>query len=279
LSTYAAYDRAAAHYDGTRWPVGIDVLIEHLSRRPIPLSELELLDAGCGTGVYSAMLVDKVRRVTAVDLSEGMLGIARAKFRDQERAGRIAVRRASIEQLPFADGSFDVVMFNQVLHHLEDGGDSTYGGHARALAEAFRVLRPGGLVWINACGHEQLRRGFWFYDLVPEALEGILARCAPAERIESILADCGFHLTDLIVPAEVVLQGQAYFDPRGPLKEDWRSGDSFWALATPAQLRRVEAQLTRLEVAGHLTAFVEERDRGRSGCGQVSYFLARRPGR
>jgi ubiquinone/menaquinone biosynthesis C-methylase UbiE len=278
MSTYERYDKVAAHYDGSRVPIGAEIIAESLAAhvQPLakPLAEVELLDAGCGTGAYSAALAGRVGRITAVDLSEGMLAIARAKLALAERDGRAVLRHGSITALPFAEASFDAVMFNQVLHHLEDGGDPAYGGHARALAEAQRVLRPGGLAVVNVCTHEQLTQGFWYYDLIPAALGAVLKRCVTAERLEAILAEAGFVLRERIVPRTEAMQGAAYLRADGPLDPDWRRGDSIWALASPAELAAAEARVRALAEVGGLEAYVAAQDAGRTAVGQFSFFVA-----
>jgi ubiquinone/menaquinone biosynthesis C-methylase UbiE len=274
MSTYEHYDKVADHYDGSRVPIGAEIIAGSLAALRKPLAEIELLDAGCGTGAYSAALVSRVGRLTAVDLSEGMLAIARAKLEVAKRDGRAALRHGSITALPFPDAAFDAVMFNQVLHHLESGTDPAYGGHARALAEAHRVLRPGGLAAINVCTHEQLLKGFWYYDLIPAARDAVLKRCAPAERLEAILAESGFVLRDRIVPFAETAQGAAYLRAEGPLDPDWRRGDSIWALATPAELTAAEAHITALARAGRLEAYVAEQDARRLAVGQFTFFVA-----
>ena len=274
MSTYEHYDKVADHYDGSRVPIGAEIIAGSLAALRKPLAEIELLDAGCGTGAYSAALVGQVGRLTAVDLSQGMLAIARAKLAAAERDGRATLRHGSITALPFPDAAFDAVMFNQVLHHLESGTDPAYGGHARALAEAHRVLRPDGLAAINVCTHEQLLKGFWYYDLIPAARDAVLKRCAPAERLEAILAESGFVLRDRIVPFAETAQGAAYLRAEGPLDPDWRRGDSIWALATPEELAAAEARIGELDQAGHLDAYFEEQDARRLKVGQFSFFAA-----
>ncbi|MFE2140671.1 class I SAM-dependent methyltransferase [Streptomyces sp. NPDC059456] len=91
-----------------------------------------ILDAGCGSGPLSAALRDRGAVVTGIDVSAGMLALARRRLGD-DAALHLADLR---DPLPFDDGAFDDVVASLVLHYLEDWGP--------ALAELRRVLRPGG---------------------------------------------------------------------------------------------------------------------------------------
>jgi len=100
-----------------------------------------LLDAGTGTGQMLELLAPYVKHAVGVDVSPEMLAIARdrvAKFQNMQ------VRLADTYRLPFANGTplqgFDVVLFHQVLHFLDDP--------QAAVIEAARVLKPGGRVLI-----------------------------------------------------------------------------------------------------------------------------------
>jgi ArsR family transcriptional regulator len=106
----------------------------------------DLLDLGTGTGRILELVADRVERAVGVDLSREMLAIARANL---ERAPRrnLQVRQGDMYQLPWPAASFDVVTVHQVLHFADDPAD--------ALAEAARVLRPGGrLVVIDFAPHD-----------------------------------------------------------------------------------------------------------------------------
>jgi ubiquinone/menaquinone biosynthesis C-methylase UbiE len=101
----------------------------------------DVLDVGCATGPLTAaarVVVGGDARVAGVDSSEPML--ARARRRTARAGTEIEFLSGQVEQLPFPDGSFDVVMLSLVLHYLPPEG------MARALAEARRVLRCGGRI-------------------------------------------------------------------------------------------------------------------------------------
>ena len=90
-------------------------------------------DLGCGTGQLSAAIAPFVARVVAVDASAAMLQTARRRLRD---VNNVDLRRGELESLPIDDARLDAVTMMLVLHHLPEPG--------KALAEAARVLKPGG---------------------------------------------------------------------------------------------------------------------------------------
>jgi ArsR family transcriptional regulator len=99
-----------------------------------------LLDIGTGTGRLLELVALRAERALGVDMSRDMLALARARLAERGLADRAAVRQADMYRLPFADAVFDAVAMQMVLHYAEDP--------AAALAEAARVLRPGGVLLI-----------------------------------------------------------------------------------------------------------------------------------
>ena len=103
---------------------------------------MRVLDVGCGPGSITRGLAERVApgEVVGVDLSRETLAAAR-----EEAAARgvtnLRYEEASVYQLPYADGSFDVAYAHQVFQHLREP--------AAALREMLRVLRPGGLVAVR----------------------------------------------------------------------------------------------------------------------------------
>lgn len=111
-----------------------------------------LLDIGTGTGRVLDLLGPLVEFGLGVDRSREMLAVAREQLA-ASRLDHCQVRLGDLNQLPVADAAFDAVIVHQVLHYLDDPG--------HALAEAARVLRPGGvMVLVDFAAHtlEDLRR-------------------------------------------------------------------------------------------------------------------------
>ena len=273
MSAYENYTAVSADYDRTRVPLGVEIILGCLVSGGRPLGSLRLLDAGCGTGSYSAVLRRFVGEIDAVDLNPSMLGVARAKL-DRTSGCPVTLHEAGIDALPFEDACFDAVMVNQVLHHLPDSPNEGWPTLRRVLREFARVLRPGGVAIINTCSHEQLRSGWWYAPLVPGAVETMRRRHAGTDELNALLAESGFAPRGRFVPSDAVMQGDAYADGRGPLDPAWRRGDSLWSVISDSELNRALDRIRVLDDAGTLDGFVAEHDRMRTSVGQVGFHFA-----
>ena len=279
MSTYEDYTRTSASYDATRTANGYEIWLGHLLVSGRSLQSLRLLDSGCGTGNYSAALAPHMGHITAIDLNQAMLDQARQKIVTHQLSERVQFEQGSILDLPFEDGTFDAAMFNQVLHHLDRPGDSQYSGCEQAISEAARVLRPGGLLLINACSRKQLGSGFWYYHLAPNALKTVINQQIPSSRLTAILEAHGFSVTSRSVPLDATLMADsAYFDATGPLRDQWRAGDSFWALADRNELRNALDTVRRLDAENRLQQFLDTHDAERPHIGQMTFWVGLKSG-
>ena len=142
----------AEDWDEVRRLHSSDEQVEHALAAALddyPLGRL--LDIGTGTGRMAEIFARSAERIVALDKSLAMLRVARAKLQHLPTE-QVELVQGDFAQLPFNDASFDTVLFHQVLHFAQNP--------ALAIAEAARVLRPGGRVAIvdfAAHRHEELR--------------------------------------------------------------------------------------------------------------------------
>jgi ubiquinone/menaquinone biosynthesis C-methylase UbiE len=139
-SLYQDGDLTAAELLG-----GIDELEDmfrfrrHMAAVEMPLDDLagkRVLEVGPGAGGHSALFARHGAVMASLDLTFERARATGAKFGLMEAEGCGALQ-GDAERLPFADGAFDIVYSNGVLHHTPDT--------EKALTEALRVLKPGGL--------------------------------------------------------------------------------------------------------------------------------------
>jgi Methylase involved in ubiquinone/menaquinone biosynthesis len=151
-SAQAYFARHAAEWDTLRRLHGADEPVEAALLSSLAGTGVgNLLDVGTGTGRMAQLLADRASHITALDKSPEMLRIARARLQALP-ASHVDLVQGDFTALPFADRSFDTVLFHQVLHYALEP--------AVVIAEASRVLRPGGriaIVDLAAHDREELR--------------------------------------------------------------------------------------------------------------------------
>jgi len=140
FAEHGAAEEARQLVPGRSWPAWARA-ISYL------LPACEVADLGCGDGYLTIEAARWATKVTAIDRSPDMLARGKALAR-RRKVSNIIWKRGELEQLPLPDAGIDVAVLSQALHHAADPGD--------ALAEAFRVLKPGGkLLVLDLRQHDQ----------------------------------------------------------------------------------------------------------------------------
>nr|WP_201447081.1 class I SAM-dependent methyltransferase [Conexibacter woesei] len=157
---------------------------------------LDVLDAGCGPGLYAEELLARGAAVTAFDASPEMVKLARRRV-----GSRAEVRTWDLER-PLAwlpDAAYDVALMALVLHHVED--------RPLALAELHRVLRPGGRLVVSTSHPttDWLLKGGGYFDRVPieetwQTSWAVRYWRQPLEAWCEEFADAGFLIERLVEP-------------------------------------------------------------------------------
>ena len=98
-----------------------------------------IADLGAGEGTFALLLAQRAKKVIAVDTSAKMIEVGREQAL-RHGVNNVDFRLGDMEELPIADGEVDLVFFSQSLHHALHP--------ERAVAEACRILAPGGRIVI-----------------------------------------------------------------------------------------------------------------------------------
>ena len=144
-----------------------------------------LLDLGCGTGLFVRHYVNEGGEAVGIDISRGMVGKA------SDRCGSSDFTVGTAEVLPFHNGSFDAVSSLLAFSYLEHP--------EQALAETYRVLRPGGSIGVCTLGRNMFTRGLPAIYQISEAMNLKLAcfgafgeRYYSVEEMEQLFYEAGF---------------------------------------------------------------------------------------
>lgn len=161
-----------------------------------------VLDAGCGTGGFLRQLAARrpAWRIEGVDFSEEACRLAALR-------SKCAVRHASVDRLPFADGAFDAIVCADVLSNVEDP--------AAALVEMRRCVKPRGTVVLNVAAYP------WLWSYHDEAAH-TLRRFYRSGLLRQ-LADSGWRLLFCshwnLIPLPLIVARRKLFRPRHPTSD------------------------------------------------------------
>ncbi|CAO5153317.1 putative SAM-dependent methyltransferase [Frankia sp. AiPs1] len=199
----------------------------------------DVLEMGCGGGQWSTALVRRGARAVGLDLSERQLSHSRRLASDTGLDFPLV--QASAEAVPFAEASFDIV--------FADHGAFSFADPLRAIPEAARVLRPGGLLAFSHVspiyeitvrpGRDapgtRLIRDYFGLRLVAEA-DGLVSMNLPYGAWIRLFRDSGLVVEDLLEPRppSALSEGQAETGPEAEATAGGR-GDEVWARRWPSE--------------------------------------------
>jgi ubiquinone/menaquinone biosynthesis C-methylase UbiE len=134
-------------------------LLSELVRWGRTREPFDLLDVGCGTGTFAAMVsgAGLPAKIVGLDYAASMCRMAHQKARAASATDRVRFLNGDSEHLPFAAGSFDVITCSNSFHH--------YPHPDLAVQEMHRVLRPGGRLVILD-GFRDNVIGWFIFDVV-----------------------------------------------------------------------------------------------------------------
>jgi ubiquinone/menaquinone biosynthesis C-methylase UbiE len=136
------YERMYRFEDTYWWFVGRRNLIKNLIKTYYgDRTDLRILDIGCGTGAMLDQL-DPFGEVIGADFAEQALGFCR------QRGDKYALARSDARRLPFKSNTFDVVTAMDIVEHIDND--------KAAMSEIFRVLKPGGRVFVTVPAYQSL---------------------------------------------------------------------------------------------------------------------------
>lgn len=121
----------------------VDDLLAALGNRSDNIAPLQIFDAGTGTALIPLEFMSRGVRahITASDLAEQMLIVARENVRAANQSESIRLVCCDCKHLPDAAATYDTVMSNSIVHHIPEP--------RLVLAELWRILKPGGLLFVR----------------------------------------------------------------------------------------------------------------------------------
>lgn len=276
MSVYANYSDISKSYDKTRKAIGVEVILGYIellkTKKKGPVT---LLDIGCGTGNYEAIIAPYVDKICCIDINQDMLNIAQEKL--QPYKNKIEFINSNILDTTLKEESFDIVICNQSLHHLEKGNDNLFSGHKNVISKISKSLVKGGIFIINTISHKQLRDGVWWGDFILPAINKMEKKFISEHMLLDLLNDNKLTFVDKIIPFNTIIQEDGYYNISSPLSAEFRMGDSHFSLLSEEDLNYMVKEISiLLDNTNKTNEFMNTKEILRLKTGQFSFYIARK---
>lgn len=147
------------------------------------------LELGCGSGMYSEILIHEAEHLTATDFSDEMVAVSKKRL---EGKGNVRVEKANCFSLSYPDSSFDTVCMANLLHVIPEP--------EKAVVESVRVLKENGRLIIISFTTEGMtflsKIGMTFRYLKSFGKPSPTAQTLTVRKAEEMLKKCGFKIEE-----------------------------------------------------------------------------------
>lgn len=251
-------------YKNIRKPIGINLIIEQLNAKFKGKKDIKILDCGCGCGNYSVELYNNgFHNILAIDNNENMLNKLNI-INPNIKTLKVDITK----KIPLPSNEFNVIIINQVLHHLNDFKDD-YINHKNLFQELNRLIKPNGLLSINTSSLEQHVFGMWWGEFIVDNLNKYCKRYCPEKDLIKILEKSNFVLKDKIICSEPFI-GNNYYDMNYIFNDEITESDTLWKYVSNNEYNNLKLKLKSLD---NLNEFFNEKLINLKTIGQSSFFF------
>lgn len=255
-NSFENYNKTSFDYDSYRVPIAIELIKSEIQKVSqllnVPLSELKLLDVGCGTGNYINKLEDYVGSITGLEYNDGMLSKCHEKFKNSKN---VTIIKGSALDFPFKDEKFHVIIMNQVMHHLDGNNkllnnpkEISFPNIKKSISQVYEHLVDGGKFLANITFNSQ-QKSFWYVNhLIPHILDTYFKIFPRKNVLLQILSESGFgNKIELHKINENMINEKYYYDIDLVHKQEFRNCESSWSLINETELESVLAKFEILK--------------------------------